>query len=121
MDNIKDFLFKFLRLENLVNHLSGYVESRIALVKLEIREEVAHAVSKGIAALVLMLLAFLFLLFLSLGLAHFLNRHFEDDFAGYFIVGGFYGLVFLVLIVFRKNFLHTFENKLLELIRKKGQ
>jgi hypothetical protein len=119
MDNIKDFLFKFLRLENLVSHLSGYVESRIALVKLEIREEVAHGISKGITALVLMLLAFLFLLFLSLGVAHFLNRYFEDDFAGYFLVGGFYGLVFLILVIFRENFLHSFEKKLLEIIRKK--
>lgn len=119
MDNLKDFLFKFLRLENLVNHLSGYVESRIALVKLEIREELAHSLSKAIIMMILLLFGFLFLLFLSLALAHYLNLYFEDDYAGYLLVGGTYGLIFIVLLVFRKSFLHSFEKQLLEIIRKK--
>ena len=41
MDKIKDSIFKFLRLDNLVENLSGYVETRIELVKLEVREEIA--------------------------------------------------------------------------------
>ncbi len=119
MDNIKDYILKFLRLESVVEHLSGYVESKVALVKMEIREEVAHVIAKGIIAMVLLLFGFMFLLFLSIGVAHYVNIYFEGAYAGFLLVGGFYGLVFLMLVIFRKSFLHSFEKKIIESIRKK--
>lgn len=121
MDNIKDIIFKFLRLDNLMDHLSGYVEAKVALVKLEVREEVAHVVSKGIITLLVSLFGLLFLLFLSLALARYLNTIFADDYTGYLVVGGFFGVVFLMLILFRKNILHSLEKKLKEAIRKKEE
>lgn len=121
MDSLKDIVFKFLRLENLVSHLSGYVESRIALVKLEIREELAHTMAKAIVALVLAMFGFLVLLFLSIGLAEFLNQYFIGSFGGYLIVAGLYAVVFTILLIFRSSFLHSFEKQLIEIFRKKGK
>lgn len=119
MDSIKDYIVKFLRLENLVDHLSGYVETKVALVKMEIREEVAHALSRGLVSLVVMLFGFLFLLFLSIGVAQYINTFFEGEYVGYWIVGGFFGFVFAILLIFKKSILHSLEKRLIEMIRKK--
>ncbi|MFZ5999868.1 MAG: phage holin family protein [Bacteroidota bacterium] len=119
MDNVKDYIFKFLRLENLVSSLTGYVETKVALVKMEIREEVAHVVSKGIVMLVLSLFGFLFLLFASIGIAKYLNTFFEGDYAGFLIVGGFFGLLLLIIVLFKNTFLHAFEKQIKENFRKK--
>jgi Putative Actinobacterial Holin-X, holin superfamily III len=119
MDNIKDTIFKFLRLDNLMEHLSGYVETKVALAKLEIREEVAHVVARGIISLIVLLFGLLFLVFLSLALARYLNTLFANEFAGYLIVGGAFGLIFLILLTFRKSILHSLEKKLKEVIGKK--
>lgn len=47
MEGIKDTLFKFLRLDNLVDNLSGYLETRLALFKIEVREEIAHVLAQA--------------------------------------------------------------------------
>lgn len=90
--DLKASIVKLLRLENLISHLTGYVESQVALVKLEVREEVAKILSRGLVVGVVLLLAFLFLLFFSVGLAHYLNSLFEQPFIGYWMVAGIYGL-----------------------------
>lgn len=63
--DLKGSIVKLLRLENLIGHLTGYVESQVALVKLEVREEVAKILSRGLVVGVALLFAFLFLLFLA--------------------------------------------------------
>ena len=60
-------IFKFLRLDNLVNNLTGYVETRVELLKIEVRDEVIKLVSYGLMVAVCVLLALLFLVFLSIG------------------------------------------------------
>jgi len=121
MDNLKDKIFKFLRLDNLVEHMSGYVENRLELYKLEIREDVAKILSKAIIYCVLAVFGMLCLLFFSIGLAHFLNRYFTDEYAGYWIVAGLYGVAFLSFLVFRKVIDRNFEKHFVELIKRKAK
>lgn len=119
MEKLKDIIFKFLRLDGLIENLSGYVESRIELLKIEIREDVAKAMAKTLIFLVMFFLAFLFLIFLSIGLAHFLNQYLAHSYAGYWIVAAIYGLGFLFFLIFRKSIYANFEHRLSEMI--KGQ
>lgn len=86
MEGIKDSIFKFLRLDNLVENLKGYVETHIELLKIEIREDVAKVLAKALMVLIVVFLALIFLLFLSIGLAHYLNNFFEKSQIGYWIV-----------------------------------
>ena len=76
MENLKDKIFKLLRLDNLMDNLSGYVETRLELYKLEIREDVAKVLSKALIYGFIAILGMLFLVFFSVGLAHFLNVFF---------------------------------------------
>jgi hypothetical protein len=116
---IKESIFKFLKLESLIENLSGYIESRVELVKLEIREDVARLLAKSIVYAALMLFAFLFLIFFSIGLAQYINTFFEVDFAGYWIVALIYAITFFVLLLFREGLLKNFEKQFTEKIRRK--
>ncbi len=119
MEKIKDTIFKFLGLENLVESVSGYIETRVQLVKLEIREEVVKVLSRGIILIAILFLAVLFLLFLSIGLAQYLNARFGDAYTGYWIVAGGYGVVLLLVVMLRKPIDRNFEKHLSEIIKRK--
>jgi uncharacterized membrane protein YqjE len=119
MEKIKDSIFKFLRLDNLIESLSGYIETRVELVKLEVREEIAKVVSHALMIGVLLLLGLLFILFISLGWANYLNTFFNDSFSGYWIVAGIYGLPCVLIYLFRKRISHYFEQHLIIQAKKK--
>jgi uncharacterized membrane protein YqjE len=119
MEGIKDTIFKFLRLDNLIENLSGYVEARIELLKIEIREDVAKVLAQALMVVTILFLALIFLLFFSVGLAHFLNSFFVHPYIGYWIVAGVYGIPCIIFIVFRKKIGHSFEQHLLDKIKTK--
>jgi len=121
MEKLKEILLKFFKLDSIVENLNGYLESRVALVKMEIREEIANVMSRGLIILIMFLTAFLFILFMSVGLAEYLNMQFGGRHLGFISVGGLYGLILLFMIVFRKSLLKAFEKKFTGLIRNKGE
>jgi len=118
MEGIKETIFKFLRLDNLMDNLTGYVEARIALLKIEIREDVAKVLARTLMILIVTLLALLFVLFLSIGFAQYLNSIFSKNHVGYWMVAGIYGVPCLIFILFRKSISHSMEGHLMKLIKK---
>jgi uncharacterized membrane protein len=119
MESIKDSLIKFLRLDNLIDNLSGYVEARIDLLKIEIREDVAKVLAQGLVVGAVLLLALMFLLFFSIGLANYLNTFFTNIYAGYWIVAGVYGIPCLVFLLFKNRISSYFEQKMMEIIKSR--
>jgi uncharacterized membrane protein YqjE len=119
MENLKDKIFKLLRLDNLMDNLSGYVETRLELYKLEIGEDIAKVLSKVLIYAFIAVLGMLFLVFFSVGLAHFLNVFFAGAFVGYWIVAGIYGLALLIFMIFRKSIDRNFENHFMDIIKRK--
>ncbi|MBS1951964.1 MAG: hypothetical protein OJF59_001097 [Cytophagales bacterium] len=119
MESIKESIFKFLRLDGLINNLSGYVEARIELIKLEVREEVTKIVSRGLMLVIVFFLGLLFLVFLSFGLANYFNKYFNDSYSGYWIIATVYGLPCILMVLFRKKISHYFERYLLEQSKRK--
>lgn len=119
MENLKDTIFKFLRLDGVFNHLSGYLEARIELLKIEIREDVAKVVASAMIYAVVFFFATMFMIFFSIGLAQFLNRYFSESYIGYWIVAGIYLSGFLIFMIFRKGILQNFEKHLIERIKRR--
>jgi uncharacterized membrane protein YqjE len=119
MDKIVETLLKFLKVENLVHNVTGFVESKIELFKIEIREEVAKVTSTALMIALILLLAVLALLFLSFGLAGYLNDVYQSIHVGHWIVAGIYTLIGLILLIFRRKIAHSFEKYLLEHAGKK--
>ena len=121
MDNLKDTIFRFFKLDSIIGSLSGYVESRLELYKIEIREDIGRALSKAMVFAVLGFFGFLFLIFFSIGLAHFINYFTEASFLGYWIVAGIYGVTFLLIIIFKKDIDIIFEKRFIEMTKRKAK
>jgi uncharacterized membrane protein YqjE len=119
--DLKDSIFKFLRLDNLIKSLSGYFETRVELFKIEVREEIIKVVSYGLMIGVCFLLAVLFLIFLSIGLANYMSTYYGTTFTGYWIVAGVYGLICLIIVLLRKSIGHFIEQHLKEQAKQKGR
>jgi uncharacterized membrane protein YqjE len=121
MDKISETLLKFLRLDNFVHNITGYVETRIELMKVEIREDVSKVVARGLVSIALFLIGLMFLVFFSAGLAHYINGFFDKPYAGYWSVAGMYAALFLILLIFKKKIYHYFEGQLSDLIKRKAK
>jgi uncharacterized membrane protein YqjE len=121
MEKIKDRIVKFLRLDNLVSNLTGYVETRLELYKIEIREDVGRTLAKAMVYAVMGFFFFLFLVFFSIGLAHFLNSFFQDVYvyAGYWIVAGIYAGAFLIVLIFREPLDKRIEKRFMGMTKRK--
>jgi uncharacterized membrane protein YqjE len=115
---LKETLLKFLKLDGLVNNLTGYIETRIELMKYEVKEDMARAISK--VALLLMVSVFFvfFLLFASAAVAHKIGESL-GTFAGYGIVAGFYLVLLLFIVLLREPLSHRVEKKIKDIIIKK--
>jgi uncharacterized membrane protein YqjE len=114
MDKIIETLLKFLKVENLIHNLTGFVETKVELFKIEIREEVAKVTSTALMMALILLLALLALFFFSFGLAGYLNSVYESTHVGHWIVAGIYSFIGLILLIFRRKIAHAFEKYLLE-------
>ena len=121
MEGIKETLLKFLRIDSLVDNLSGYVEARVNLLKIEIKEDIAKVLSKGLVHASIILFIFLFLIFMSLGIANYLNFVLQSEFHGYWIVSGIYLLLFSTFMIFRRSIHKKFEKYFSELIKSKEE
>jgi len=119
MEKIKDSIFKFLRLDNLVENLSGYFETRVELIKIEVREEIAKVLSRALMIGVFLLLSLLFILFVSFGLANYLNDYFKNSHSGYWIVAAIYGVPGLLIFLLRGRISQYFEQLLIAQTKKK--
>jgi hypothetical protein len=120
MEKVSEAILKFLRLDNFIQHTTGYVENRLELMKMEVREDVSRAMARGMVSVVLFLMGFLFLIFFSVGLAHFLNTWFSAPYIGYWAVAGVYAITFLLLVAFRKNLLQYFMDQFSGLMKRKA-
>ena len=91
-----------MKLDSLFENLSGYIESKIELFKVEVREEVVSIISKILVVLISALCLFFCLILASLGLAYYLGTLVGMT-GGLLIVAGIYLLIFILLIVFREQ------------------
>lgn len=103
--SIRESLSKFFRIDNLIESLSGYLDARMDLLKLEVRQEISKIISQALVLSLIICLSLLLILFISLGLALFLNRYFDENYVGFWIVAGFYLILVVVSIVFRRQLL----------------
>ena len=119
----KSKLFKFLRIDAIIENLTGLIEARMELAKLEIKEEVAKAGARIVAAIIFSFLLVMIIIFFSLSLATFLNRVLESMYLGYVIITGFYLLVLILLIAFKVHIWlqHKIEGVLIDFVDTKEE
>ena len=115
---LKDTLFKFLKIDGLIDNLTGYIETRVQLLKIDVKEEVAKLIAKAFLVLVCSFAFVLFIVLLSIAAAYYFSSMVGMA-MGFVIVAGFYLLVGLILVLFRKEIGEILEKKLIETTQQK--
>lgn len=102
----KNGLLKLLGLDKTIDHLTGYVETRLELYKIQFQEQIAKAIS--VLALILVLVAVfgLTVVFLSLALANHLNEMFESQFIGFLIVAAVYLIAGILILIYKEKLIY---------------
>jgi len=114
---LKDTVLKLLKLDSLVDHITGYVETRIELMKVEMQEAVSKTLSKALVVVVIIAFVTLFVLLISMALALKLGESMSAA-GGFAIVAGFYLLTGIVAFLMRDTIAAKIETKLQEVIKK---
>ena len=114
----KDTISKFFKVDSLLSNLAGYVESRVELLKIEIKEDLAKNLALAVVYLFIAFILALFLTFLSIALALVLGQAL-GNFTGFLIVAGAYLLAGLILLLTRERLISKLEKRFTSMFRKK--
>jgi uncharacterized membrane protein YqjE len=109
---------KFFKLDNLMANLTGYVETKVELIKVELKEDLAQGLAHVINYLIIAFVFALVIFFVSLGVAIVLSKAL-GDFWGYGIVALFYLIIGLILLGNRNKLNSNLEKKISKQLNRK--
>ncbi len=89
-------------LENIKKDIQEYIEVKLDLLRIQAAEIVSDFISKRRFLLVLMFLLSAVILFLSISAAYYMASVLNSTELGFLCVAGFYFIVLLIFIAFRK-------------------
>lgn len=108
-------------LAELLERAKNYSTSTIELLKLNAIDKSADVVSSLVSRLAIIITVALSLLIVNIGIALWVGKLLGDSFYGFFVIGGFYAILAVLLHVFRdqwvKNPLSNFLVK--EMLKEK--
>ena len=116
---LKDTLSKFFKVDNLLSNLTGYLETRVELLKLEVKEDLAASLAIAVTFLFIAFVLALFLTCISIGIALLLSLRW-GNFAGFSIVGLAYLITGLSLWFSRVRLISKLEKRFALMFRKKN-
>lgn len=85
-----------------------YFEARIQLLKIGAYEKIAKITAVLFSSLIIALLGFFLLFFLSISGGFYFGRLLNDNALGFLIIFGIYLILFVFIILFRKKLLEKF-------------
>jgi hypothetical protein len=109
---------KFLKLDHLIENLTGYVEAKVALIKVELKHDMAEGIGKAITYIVIAFAFAMMILFISIGIALVLAARL-GNLTGFGIVAFFYLVVGLVLVANREALNKKFSKQVSQSTKKK--
>lgn len=89
--------------EALTESLQQYIKTNFKLVKLQTAERSSVIGSALMTVLLLGLVGFLFILFLSLSAGFYISSRMGNAYSGFIIIAGVYLLIGLILVIYRKK------------------
>ena len=115
---LKDTISKFFKVDSLLSNLTGYVETRVELLKIELKEDLAKGLAKAVSYFLIAFVSALFLTFISIAAAIVIGDRL-GYFAGFAIVAGVYLLTALILWLSRAKVISGLEARFAVMFRKK--
>jgi hypothetical protein len=93
------------RAVDVFDYATEYLEARWNLGVLNASEKTAITLSSLVAGVIVGIFGIIVLLFLSLGVAWMIGEKMDNHAAGFFLVGGFYAIVGIILYNIRDKFI----------------
>ncbi len=90
-------------IEQIVSKAGDLAETKMEIWKLKAASKISETVSSLISLIAIIILAAAALIILSFGAAFWIGKELDNTSYGFFIVGGFYALIGLLVFVFRKD------------------
>jgi Putative Actinobacterial Holin-X, holin superfamily III len=92
-------------IKTLIDKSKDYLDTKIELTKLKTIDKSADVLSSVVVMVSMIFFAFLFILFFSLAIALLLGKALGAYHYGFFIMGGFYGIILLLIYVQRERWI----------------
>jgi uncharacterized membrane protein YqjE len=115
---LRDSIAKFFKVDSFINNLTGYLETRIELLKVEAKEEFSKGLSNVIIFLLLAFVFALVIVFFSVAIALVLGEYIGNR-AGFAIVAGVYLILGVALTLKRNSLIQSLEKKIALMFNKK--
>jgi hypothetical protein len=93
------------KLEKMVSDIKEYAETRFDIIVLNTQDKATHVISSIATSVILGVLGFFILVFVSIGGAWALGEYFNSPSIGFFSVAGFYLLVAILLYINREKWI----------------
>lgn len=96
-----------ISIKSLLEKSQDYLETKIEIAKLKTVNKSSDILSTMIVLISVIFLGLLFFLFISIGLALYLGSLAGSAHAGFFIMAGLYGVILLLIYLFREKWIKT--------------
>ncbi len=90
-----------LNLEKLIESITKFIELKMEIYELKVKEQLVHIISSFATLTLILTFGIIMLFFFSLALGFYLNSLFESNFIGFALIGAFYLLIGILLILFK--------------------
>jgi hypothetical protein len=90
-------------LEELIETCSTYIQARMRLTVLQLSEKTSKIASDFLTIIILIILFLFASIMLNIGLAKWISHGLNNEWGGFFIIGGFYVLLGILLMVMKEK------------------
>ncbi len=97
----KEALIRLLNLEKIVANLTKFIEIKLEIYELKLKEQLANIISSIAVLMIILSFGFLVLFFASMALGFYLNSTLNSSFLGFLIIGGLNLLICILLVMMR--------------------
>jgi hypothetical protein len=91
----------------LLERIESFSKTTIDLMKLKAVDKLSKVSTVVVFGLLLALFVFFFLMIFNIALALWLGKLFGEIYLGFFVVAGFYVLLIIILVLFKKQLIKT--------------
>lgn len=91
-------------MKELLENISGYLEVKIELIKVELQEDLAELGSRLILLVAVIIFAFLAILTATVGISQYLNEVLSSKYLGFILITIFYLFLVVLLVLLNRYF-----------------
>jgi hypothetical protein len=103
--NVKEMDNQSSTIETLIDRAKSYAETRLHILRLKGIDKLSAIISLIVSMIAVLLISFIFVMFLSIGIAIYLGELLGNYYFGFLIMAAFYLITGLLLFKFRDKWL----------------